>query len=61
MFELMFIFEFVFKFSDLFKTVYITEADNYSEICTDFINGLINKNPSKRIGAGSGISGCDGW
>ena len=38
------------------KTVYITEADNYSEICTDFINGLINKNPSKRIGAGSGIS-----
>ena len=38
------------------KTVYITEADNYSEICIDFINGLINKSPSKRIGAGSGIS-----
>ena len=38
------------------RTEYITEADNYSEICIDFINGLINKSPSKRIGAGSGIS-----
>ena len=38
------------------KTEYITEADNFSEICIDFINGLINKSPSKRLGAGSGIS-----
>ena len=38
------------------KNAYISESENYSEICIDFINGLLIKNSDKRLGAESGIS-----
>ena len=40
------------------KNIYIDydEAKNFSDICIDFINGLLVKNPGKRLGAESGIS-----
>ena len=38
------------------KDVNISEDINYSDICIDFINGLLCKNPEKRIGAKSGVS-----
>ena len=40
------------------KNVYIdiNNVENFSEICVDFINGLLSKNPGKRLGAESGIS-----
>jgi len=38
------------------KNAYISESENYSEICVDFINGLLIKNPDKRLGAESGVS-----
>ena len=38
------------------KNAYISESDNYSEICVDFINGLLIKNSDKRLGAESGVS-----
>ena len=34
----------------------IEEVDNYSDICVDFINGLLMKNAEIRLGAESGIS-----
>ena len=44
------------------KNVYIDydEAENYSDICIDFINGLLGKDPGKRLGAESGISQIKG-
>ena len=40
------------------KNVYvdINDIKNYSNICVDFINGLLSKNPKKRLGNKSGIS-----
>ena len=40
------------------KNVYIDydEAENFSDICIDFINGLLVKNPAKRLGVESGVS-----
>ena len=38
------------------KNAYISESENYSEICIDFINGLLIKNSDKRLGAESGVS-----
>ena len=40
------------------RNVYIdiNNVDNFSEICVGFINGLLSKNPGKRLGAESGIS-----
>ena len=33
----------------------IEEVKNFSNICIDFINGLLAKNPNKRLGAKSGV------
>ena len=40
------------------RNVYIEydEAENFSDICIDFVNGLLAKNPEKRLGVKSGIS-----
>ena len=40
------------------KNVYIDydDVENFSEICVEFINGLLTKNPGKRLGAESGVS-----